>query len=71
MLAGWGFHPVMILSGDNMMTVTLSDFAPMYGKMLDTAAHLLATGKAFAAEKGIAESEMLGWRLAEDMNPLS
>lgn len=53
------------------MTVTLNDFAPMYGKMLDTAAHLLTKGKSFAAEKGIAESDMLGWRLAEDMNPLS
>jgi hypothetical protein len=54
-----------------MMTVTLNDFAPMYGKMVDTAAHLLAKGKAFAAENGVAEADMLNWRLAEDMNPLS
>ena len=53
------------------MTVTLNDFAPMYGKMVDTAAHLLNKGKAYAVEQGIAEADMLNWRLAGDMNPLS
>ena len=53
------------------MTTTLFSFVDLFRRQLDTAAHLLTKGSAFAAEKGIAESDMLGWRLAADMHPLS
>lgn len=53
------------------MPVSLNNFAPMYARMVDTAAHLLDRGLAYAAENGVSEQELLGWRLADDMNPLS
>ncbi|WP_404367294.1 DUF1993 domain-containing protein [Sphingomonas sp. MMS24-J45] len=53
------------------MTTTLFTFVDLFRRHLDTTAHLLAKGSAFATEKGIAEADMLGWRLAEDMHPLS
>lgn len=52
------------------MTTSLFTFVEMYRRHLVTAAHLLEKGCAFAAEKGISEAEMLGWRLADDMHPL-
>lgn len=53
------------------MTVTLHSFLDIYTRAIDTASHLIAKGEAFAAERGIAEAEMLGWRLADDMHPLA
>lgn len=53
------------------MTTTLFSFVDLFRRQLDTTAHLLTKGSAFAAEKGISEQDMLGWRLAEDMHPLS
>lgn len=53
------------------MTTTLFTFVDLFRRQLDTTAHLLTKGSAFAAEKGITEQDMLGWRLAEDMHPLS
>jgi uncharacterized protein len=50
---------------------SLYSFVEIYARALQTADHLLAKGLAFAAEKGVAEQEMLGWRLVDDMNPLS
>ncbi len=52
------------------MTTTLFSFVDLFRRQLDTVAHLLTKGSAFAAEKGITEQDMLGWRLAEDMHPL-
>ena len=49
------------------MTVNLYTFVDLYRRALDTAAHLLAQG----AAHGVAEAEMLDWRLAPDMHPLS
>ena len=52
------------------MSTTLFSFVDLFRRQLDTTAHLLTKGSAFATEKGIAESDMLGWRLADDMHPL-
>jgi len=53
------------------VTVSLFTFVDLYSKGLTTLDHLLTKGAAFAAEKGVSETEMLGWRLIDDMNPLS
>ena len=53
------------------MTTTLFSFVDLFRRQLDTAAHLLTKGADFASANGISESDMLGWRLAEDMHPLS
>ncbi len=52
------------------MAFTLFNFVDLYTRQLNAAAHLLNKGVAFAAEHGISEADMLGWRLADDMNPL-
>lgn len=44
---------------------------PLFIKMLGNLKQILAKGKVFAEEQGIAESELLGARLAPDMFPLS
>jgi len=53
------------------MTTNLYTFVDLYSRQLATLTHILNKGAAFAKEKGITESEMLGWRLIEDMQPLS
>lgn len=53
------------------MTVTLHSFIDIYTRAIDAAVHLIGKAEAFAQERGIGEAEMLGWRLAEDMHPLS
>jgi hypothetical protein len=53
------------------MTTTLFSFVDLYRRQLDAIAHLLDKGVAFAESRGVSEQEMLGWRLAEDMHPLS
>ncbi|MBK8629025.1 MAG: DUF1993 family protein [Sphingomonadales bacterium] len=53
------------------MAVSLYSFVPMYRRVIETAAHLLAKGKAHAAAHDISEADMLAWTLAEDMLPLS
>lgn len=53
-----------------MPAVTLFSFVDLYRRQLDATAHLLSKGAAFAAEKGIAEADLLNWRLAEDMHPM-
>lgn len=52
------------------MTVSLFTFVNLFDRALATAEHLLGKGVARAAELGVSESEMLGWRLIDDMNPL-
>lgn len=53
------------------MTVTLHSFLAIYTRATDAATHLIGKAEAFAAERGIAEAELLGWRLADDMHPLA
>lgn len=53
------------------MTINAYTFVGMYSHALDTAANILAKGAEFAKSTGVAETEMLGWRLIEDMAPLS
>ena len=53
------------------MTITLFSFVDLFRRQLDTAAHLLTKGADFAAANGATEQDLLGWRLAEDMHPLS
>jgi hypothetical protein len=52
------------------VAVSLYTFVDLYQRALTTLEHLLDKGAAFAAEKGVSETEMLDWRLIEDMNPL-
>ncbi|HEY5071244.1 MAG TPA: DUF1993 domain-containing protein [Caulobacteraceae bacterium] len=53
------------------MAVNAYSFVRMFSHALDTAAHLLAKGAEYASANGVGESELLGWRLIEDMQPLS
>ena len=52
------------------MKADLYSFVGIYSRNLDTLAHILAKGAEFAAANGVSESEMLDWRLADDMFPL-
>ena len=52
------------------MTVNLYTFIGLYSRALDTAAHLLAKGVDHARVTGASETNMLDWRLIEDMRPL-
>ncbi|MEO5866968.1 MAG: DUF1993 domain-containing protein [Sphingomonas sp.] len=52
------------------MTVSLFTFVDLYRRQLDSLSHLLTKGTDHAAANGIAERDMLGWRLTEDMFPL-
>ncbi|MDB5439183.1 MAG: hypothetical protein JWM33_1610 [Caulobacteraceae bacterium] len=53
-----------------MSVTSLYTFVDLFSRSVVTAKHLLAKGVAHAAEHGIAEQEMMSWRLAEDMHPL-
>ena len=53
------------------MTTNLYSFVGLFSRQLDTAAHILAKGAAHAAATGVPEGDMLGWRLIDDMSPLS
>jgi uncharacterized protein len=53
------------------MPMHLFTFIAMYRRDLDTLAHLLRRGQAFAAEQGFTDASMLEWRLAEDMHPMA
>ena len=53
------------------MTVNLYSFVGMYAHALDAAANILGKGAAFAAANQVDERELLGWRLIDDMQPLS
>jgi uncharacterized protein len=53
------------------MTVSLHSFIGIYTRVLDTLSHLLRQGVAFAESQNVSTADMLEWRLAEDMNPLS
>ncbi|OQW78808.1 MAG: hypothetical protein BVN32_04195 [Proteobacteria bacterium ST_bin14] len=52
------------------MAVSIFTFVDLFRRHLDTAAHLLTKGSAFATANGFSEQDMLGWRLADDMHPL-
>jgi len=55
-----------------MSAVNIHDvFVPMYIRALESTAHILAKGAAHTKANGIPEAEVLNWRLAPDMNPLS
>jgi hypothetical protein len=45
----------------------LYSYVGAFSRGLDTLAHVLNKGAEFAKAKGVAESEMLDWRLAADM----
>lgn len=53
------------------MTINLYSFVGIYSKALDTAAHLLAKGVEHAAATGASETDLLGWKLIDDMAPLA
>jgi uncharacterized protein len=49
------------------MKANLYTYVEGYVRGLDTLAHLLNRGAAFAKETGVSEADMLEWRLAPDM----
>lgn len=53
------------------MTVNLYTFVGLYDRALITAKHLLDKGIEHAADNGATETEVLNWRLIDDMKPLS
>jgi hypothetical protein len=54
-----------------MSAINLYSFVDLFARSVVAAKHLLAKGAAHVSSLGITEQEMLGWRLAEDMHPLS
>jgi hypothetical protein len=52
------------------MSTNLFTFVGLYDRGLTTLAHILDKGAELARSKGVSESEMLDWRLVDDMNPL-
>jgi hypothetical protein len=59
-----------ILQGEPMSAVNLFSFVDLFARSVVTTKHLLAKGVAHASSIGVAERDMLNWRLAEDMHPL-
>lgn len=53
------------------MTVSIFSFVDLFRRHLDTTAHLLTKGVAFAEAQGASEQDLLGWKLADDMHPLA
>ena len=54
-----------------MPATNLFSTVDLFSRQVTAAKHLLAKGQAHAAGAGITEQQMLGWRLAPDMHPLS
>jgi hypothetical protein len=52
------------------MPISMFSFVGMYDRLLESLAHLLDKGAAFAASEGIDPDAMLDWRLIDDMHPL-
>jgi len=53
------------------MAVSLFTFVDLYDRVLASAAHILGKGVDHAKAIGVSETEMLGWRLIDDMQPLA
>jgi uncharacterized protein len=53
------------------MSTSLYTFVDLFARSAIAAKHLLAKGVSHAAGLGVTEQQMLAWRLAEDMHPLS
>jgi hypothetical protein len=52
------------------MTVSLYTFVDLFSRQLGTLDSLLAKGAEYAKGQGVSDSDMLDWRLIEDMQPL-
>ena len=52
------------------MPISMFSFVGMYDRLLDSLAHLLDKGAAFAAADGSDPDAILDWRLIDDMHPL-
>ena len=52
------------------MPTNLFTFITLFDRALATCDHLLAKGEAFTTEGGVAPSDILDWRLIDDMQPL-
>jgi hypothetical protein len=50
--------------------VELFSFVGLYSQGLEALANILTKGAEHAITRGVAESDLLGWKLAEDMFPL-
>jgi hypothetical protein len=53
------------------MPINAYPYVDLFSRVVSGADHLLTKGEAHAAATGVSQSEMLGWRLIEDMHPLS
>ncbi len=53
------------------MTVNLFTFVDLYSRALTALSHVLGKGAEHAKAQGVAEKDMLDWRLIDDMQPLS
>lgn len=53
------------------MAFDLFAFVDLYRRQLAIARHLLHKGAEHAASLGVSEADLFGWRLADDMHPLS
>ncbi len=52
------------------MPISMFSFVGMYDRLLDSLAHLLDKGSAFATAEGLDPDAILDWRLIDDMHPL-
>ena len=52
------------------MKIGMHSFVGLYSQGLGTLANILAKGAEYAASIGVSESELLEWKLADDMFPL-
>ena len=52
------------------MAINLYSFVDLYRRVLETAAQILTKGGEHALANGVGDSEMLDWRLIDDMQPL-
>ena len=53
------------------MSVSLFSFIDLFDRQLTMLAHILKKGEEHAKTIGASEADMLGWRLIDDMQPLS
>ena len=52
------------------MAIDLFSFVGMYDRQLESLAHLLGKGAAFAKEQGLEPDAILDWQLIDDMHPV-
>jgi hypothetical protein len=64
-------RPLPFSGRETVTSISFFSFVGMYDKALDATAHILAKGAAHAAAQGVSDQDFLGWKLVDDMLPLS